>query len=144
MQQTSDLTCHILCSPDDRASRRTNTGRHLGADVTAPAVCRRSNGAERVKAALDAGHTGRNRGAQVRHCAGHRRLHTGESRAGRGLDSVPARGYRGLHCVHSRRCRAADGVPAGTEYRLDARPTAAGQAAEVVPPRRDGTLDRID
>ena len=144
VQQTSDFACHVLCGPDDRACRRTNTGRHLGADVTAPAVCRRSNGAERVEVALDAGHTGRDRGAQIGHGTGHHRLHAGEGRASRGLHAVPARRNRRLHCVHSRRCRAADGVPAGTEYRLDARPTAAGQAAEVVPSRRDGTLDRID
>ena len=44
-----------------------------------------------IEAVLDAGHTGRNRGAQIGHSAGHRRLHTGKGGAGRGFHTVPAR-----------------------------------------------------
>ena len=118
--------------------------RSMRVDAEKDGVARLSSGENDDRITPVGKHTGRNRGAQVRHGAGHRRLHTGEGRVGRGLHAVPTRRNRGLHCVHSRRCRAADCVPAGTEYRLDIRPTAAGQAAEVVPPRRDGTLDRID
>ena len=142
MQQTSDPACDIFRRCDHGTGRCPDTCRHLGTDICAPAVCRRSNRTERVKTAPDTCNTGRNRAAQAGHCRRHRGLDAVEGRGRGGFQCVPAACGRTANCGYRGSCKTLDAVPCSRDDRLDTIPAGVRQSFHCVPCACHGRFDR--